>query len=281
MRTIAHLSDLHFGRHEPLVEEALYASLSGARPDLVVVSGDFTQRALKSQFQAARTFLDRLNLLKLVIPGNHDMPLYDIPARLFHPLENFRRYIAPAGIPGARHVDEEIAVLGLNTARRFTGKNGRVSDEQMEEIQRFFQAQKSGVTRILVTHHPLGSAEGHAKVEHAFRSDAALRAVEKAGVHLLLSGHHHQAASGEIDSEIADHDRVLIIHAGTAISNRLRGGEGNSYNLLAVERNRLKVTVMECHSVEGFRPLSETIFVFAAGRWKRSTTQVSAAAVPA
>jgi 3',5'-cyclic AMP phosphodiesterase CpdA len=280
MRNIAHLSDLHFGRHEPLVEEALLASLAGSAPDLVVVSGDFTQRALKAQFAAARAFLDRLSLPKLVIPGNHDVPLYDIPARLFHPMENFRRYIAPAGIPGARHVDDEIAVLGLNTARRFTGKNGRVSDEQMDEIQRFFLAQKSAVTKILVTHHPLGSAEGHAKVEHAFGADAALRAVEKAGVHLLLSGHHHQAASGEIDAETADHDRVLIIHAGTAISNRLRGGEGNSYNLLAVERNRLKITVMECHSLEGFRPVSETTFVFSGGRWTRSATTLSAA-VPA
>ena len=119
MRTIAHLSDLHFGRHEIHVEEALHASLVAAQPDLVAISGDFTQRALRSQFAAARRFLDRLSMPKLVVPGNHDVPVYDVFGRLFRPLDEYHRVVAPAGLPGARLVDEEIAILGLSTPRRF------------------------------------------------------------------------------------------------------------------------------------------------------------------
>jgi 3',5'-cyclic AMP phosphodiesterase CpdA len=279
MRTLAHLSDLHFGRHETHVEEALHESLVGSKPELIVVSGDFTQRARKSQFLAARRFLERLPMPKLLVPGNHDMPL--LIGRLIQPLKNYDRIIAPLGLPGSRHVDNDVALLGLNTARRFTGKNGRVSHEQMAEIQRFFASVPREAMKILVTHHPLGSAEGHDRVEHAFRSEAALRAVEAAGVHLLLSGHHHRSASGEIDAETADHDRMLIIHAGTAISNRLRGPEANSYNLLRVGKNRLNVTVMECNSPAGFHPVSVVTFVLSGGRWERinpETHSVAAAA---
>ena len=269
MRVVAHLSDLHFGHHDDRVEEALLASLREKHPDLVVVSGDFTQRALKAEFAAARRFLDRIAQPKLVVPGNHDVPLYDLLARLFRPLENYCRYIAPAGVPGARLIEDEIAILGLSTARRFTGTNGRVSHEQMDEIRRVFRPIPQAVMKVLVTHHPLGSAEGHAKVEHAFRSGEALRATAEAGVHLLLSGHHHSSASGEIDAEITFDGHILVIHAGTAISTRLRSAEGNTYNLLRIAPDRVSVSVMECSSEAGFRKTSEAVFLLARDVWRR------------
>ena len=270
MRVLAHISDLHFGRHDNRVEEALLASVSEHNPDLVVVSGDFTQRALKSQFTEARHFLDRIRQPKLVVPGNHDVPLYDVFGRLFRPFKYYQRYIAPAGVPGSIVVDDEMAILGLNTARRFTGKNGRVSREQRDAIYRFFRSLPRTLMKVVVTHHPVGSTDNQADVEHAFGSDDAVRVSCDAGVHLLLSGHHHTSASGEIDAETALDDRMLVIHAGTGISTRLRSAEGNTYNLIRVAPERVTVGVMECHSEAGFRKTSEATFLLANDVWRRA-----------
>ena len=60
MGTIVHLSDLHFGRVDPKIVAPLVRTVETAAPDLVVVSGDLTQRARGGQFREARRFLDRL-----------------------------------------------------------------------------------------------------------------------------------------------------------------------------------------------------------------------------
>src|SRR5690242_14627277 len=105
MRTIAQISDLHFGREIGAVIESLLVSLAQHGPDLVVVSGDLTQRARMSEFTQARRFLDRIAEPKLVVPGNHDLPLYNIAARLVRPLRNYNRFIAPVGQPEAFYND--------------------------------------------------------------------------------------------------------------------------------------------------------------------------------
>jgi hypothetical protein len=119
MRTIAQISDLHFGRHIATVAEGLLASLSEQNPDLVVLSGDFTQRARHAEFAEARRFLERIVQPKLVIPGNHDVPLYNLFRRFMTPFAKYHHYVTPMGLPADLFIDEELAVLGLNTARRF------------------------------------------------------------------------------------------------------------------------------------------------------------------
>jgi len=124
MRTLAHISDLHFGRHDERAVEALLASLDHHRPDLVVVSGDFTQRARSSEFAMASAFLARIEAPKLMVPGNHDVPLYDVIGRFLAPLTKYDRYVASAGVPGSVFADDEITVLGLSTGwRRAVGWN--------------------------------------------------------------------------------------------------------------------------------------------------------------
>src|SRR4051812_2596140 len=128
MRTIAHISDLHFGRLDRSVAEGLVADLAERKPSLLVVSGDFTQRAREGQFRAAAEYLKRLPQPQLVVPGNHDVPLYDVVARFFSPLAGYRRIISSDLRPLYR--DEEMLVLGVNTARSFTHKSGWISEEQ-------------------------------------------------------------------------------------------------------------------------------------------------------
>jgi len=258
VRTVAHLSDLHFGRHDPVVVNALLASLEEAAPDLVVVSGDLTQRARRGEFAAARAFLDRLGVPTVVVPGNHDVPLYNVARRFLLPLGRYRRYISAEDWPLYR--DAEIAVLGLNTARSLTFKNGRVSFLQMEHIRAAFAELPGGGWRVLATHHPLASplAAG-TPFKTVGRAGPALMAVADAGVDLLLAGHHHRASSGDATAYIAARRAVLVVQAGTATSTRTRDREPNSFNLLRFAADRLDITVCAPQGTR-FAPVEEAAY---------------------
>ena len=161
MRTVAHISDLHFGRVNTLIPPALRAALLQARPDVVVVSGDLTQRARRLEFAAARTFLDSLPFPQIVVPGNHDVPLHDVMRRWLAPLEKYRQYIS--GDVEPFYADDEVAIQGVSTARSLTWKNGRINRMQVERACTSLTSVGPDVTRIVVTHHPFElPGEGHA-----------------------------------------------------------------------------------------------------------------------
>ena len=268
MRAIAHVSDLHFGRHDPAVAEALLASIDTHRPNLVVVSGDLTQRARSREFRAARQFLERIAPPKLIIPGNHDVPLFDVIARFRRPLANFQRHLGSLLTPIPHFDDDEITVLGLNTARRLTGKNGRISHAQLAQIRSVLGTRPDRVLKVLATHHPLAIPRGGEAIDLAGRSSAALLAIADAGVHLLLSGHYHRSSTGELAAEVAANRSVLVVHAGTAISVRRRGGEANAYNLIRVDNDRLSIAVMGWMPAEGFREVRIARYVLLGGHWR-------------
>ena len=242
MRTIAHISDLHFGAHEPAVVAHLHAALVAIRPDLIVVSGDLTQRAHRSQFAEAAGFLARLEadgFMLLVVPGNHDVPMHKPMARLFWPLRRYGRIIARGR--SCWYADQEIAVLGLASAHGLTVKDGRLTRIQIRSIADSFAGAPAGASRILVTHHPLVSLPGDepGEIEPALRgARRALRAVEAADVHLVLAGHHHlhSVGIGAPDSgpTVSIDPHVMIVQAGTATSFRRRGTP-NSFNLIRLD----------------------------------------------
>lgn len=269
MRRIAHLSDLHFGRHDVTVVDGLSTALSAIRPDVVVISGDLTQRARRAQFAAARDFVAGLRgagLPVIVVPGNHDVPLYDITRRFFSPLARFRRYIEPEHYP--LFADDEVAILGINTARSLTIKDGRVSHEQMACIREKFAAATPGTRRMLVTHHPLVElpwGEGGKQLEAAGRADAALQTALDAGVHLLLAGHHHQPFSGSAATFLAAGHSMLVVQAGSTTSTRLRE-HANSFNLIESDDDRLRIAV-HAWTEGGFEEAAFEAYRFADGRW--------------
>ena len=267
MRTIAQISDLHFGRHDLHVAEDLLANVNQHNPDLIALSGDFTQRARHAEFAEARRFLDRIPHPKLVVPGNHDVPLYNVFARFLTPLAKYDHYVTPIGHPAGFFRDEEIAVLGLNTARGFTRKNGRLSIEQIARIGRVFRDVPRDVFKSVVTHHPLGIPDGETPLDVAGRSRLALAAIANAGVHLLLSGHHHRAMSGGL-AEIGGGGSVLVLHAGTAISTRTRGVEGNTYNLIEISKDRVSVRIMEWKTGQGFHENRKVSYVLQVREWR-------------
>jgi 3',5'-cyclic AMP phosphodiesterase CpdA len=247
MRLIAQISDLHFGAHEPAVVDALEAKLAELRPHLVVVSGDLTQRARRVQFREADAFLRRLEahgLPLIVVPGNHDIPLYNVVRRLFAPLGRYCRIVARGR--SAFYHDEEIAALGLFSAHGLTIKDGRLTRLQIAQIPRVFGHLPRDVIKLLVTHHPLvplPDEEGHR--DQALRgADRALAAVREAHVHLILAGHNHAASADVGGPKLATDAQVMVVQAGTATSWRRRGTP-NSFNLLRITQGRLTLDQLD------------------------------------
>jgi 3',5'-cyclic AMP phosphodiesterase CpdA len=264
MKTIAHLSDLHFGTEVPAVTEALVEDVRESAPSLVIVSGDLTQRARTSQFVAAREYLTRLPHPQLVVPGNHDVPLFDVARRLFSPLARYDRFIG--GDRDPTFCDEEVIVAGVNTARSFTWKNGRISVEQIAALKQ--RLDRGGLRiKIVVTHHPFLPPPGDVGIDLVGRAARAIDVLDTCNVDLLLAGHLHQGYAGDIRTHYPAARRAMIaVQAGTAISRRMRGGEANAYNLLRVERTLITVEVRAWNGT-AFTRLHHTVYIRADDGW--------------
>jgi len=239
MRTVAHLSDPHFGRIERATVQALIATVTEARPDIVVVSGDLTQRAKEREFQEARQFLEALPSPQIVVPGNHDVPLYNVLARALKPLRNYQRYISKDLEPF--YSDDEIAIVGINTARSLTFKNGRINRQQVARSCARLEACGENRTRVIVSHHPFDLPESHELHGLIGRAHMAMTGFARCRVDLILSGHLHISYTSESAPryKIPGHS-ALVIHAGTATSTRARG-ELNSFNIIQVDRSSVSI----------------------------------------
>jgi 3',5'-cyclic AMP phosphodiesterase CpdA len=239
MKSIVHLSDMHFGTEDKTVLEGLLADLDGVtsqRPTLVAISGDLTQRARAKQFQVARHFLDNLLVPYIVVPGNHDIPLYDLFRRFWKPLDLYKQYITDDLTPV--FMQDDLAVMGITTAHGLTSKHGRVTKEMANKVCATLSA-SDAPWKILVAHHPF--VIPHGVDEPAVKgADFALPQLEHCGVDVILGGHLHIAHASDAAGFRSDDHKIICVAAGTAISDRLRG-EPNSYNRLVIDGEMLTV----------------------------------------
>jgi 3',5'-cyclic AMP phosphodiesterase CpdA len=270
MTRIVHLSDLHFGAHDERLVTAVEARVHEEKPDLVVISGDFTQRARTDQFRDACAFLGRLREAGhevLAIPGNHDVPLYDVLRRFLSPLTRYKRFIDDTLCP--YHELPGVTVLGINTARSLTFSDGRISHEQIDFIRDFFSRRDPKAFRVLVTHHPLFAlpvGDGPELGKAVGRHELALDAIGEAGVDMLLAGHNHRASTHDARDLVTRAGSALVVQAGTATSVRLRDEE-QSFNRIEIEGERVTVTV-EGWAGDRFAPADGQRFVREGDRWR-------------
>jgi 3',5'-cyclic AMP phosphodiesterase CpdA len=200
----------------------------------------------------------------LGVPGNHDVPLYDVLRRFLSPLARYRRFIdenlSPfIELPG-------VAVLGINTARSLTFKDGRINKEQVEFIRETFARTPSEAMRVLVTHHPLFALRVGEQVDRAIgRQELALDVIEESGVDMLLAGHNHHASSQDASDLVTRLGGVLVVQAGTATSTRVREQE-QSFNVIDIAEGQATITV---HAWSGtdFRPNDARRYKWRDGRW--------------
>jgi len=265
MRTIVHLSDIHFGRIDPALVDRLSSAITQISPDLLAVSGDLTQRARRSEFAAARTFLDALPFPRLVVPGNHDVPLYNVFTRFFTPLARYTHAITADLSPVFS--DDEVIVVGVNTARSFTVGEGKINEEQIDEIVGHLSGVPPDLIRIVVTHHPFDLPKGMPEVRLLGRAAKAMAKLSAAGADLFLAGHLHISHIGHTAERyrIAGHS-ALVVQAGT-VSTRSRG-EQPSFNVLRIHRPEIAVERLVWDpNRAGFSEAAASVFRHTATGW--------------
>ncbi len=256
MRTVAHLSDLHFGRIDYALLGPLRDAVQQARPDVLAVTGDLTQRARGRQFREARAFLDTLPRPQIVIPGNHDVPLDRVISRFLRPLHGFRKYIC--GDLEPFYADGEIAVAGVNTARSLTWKGGRINARQVAAACARFTGREKLIT-IVATHHPFELPDGRPEGDRLGRARMALRQLAGCGADIFLAGHLHLAWTALTAGP------ALFVQAGT-VSTRGRG-QPPSFNVLRIEAQG--VAVEQWTAPEGrFGPRAVYSFERRQGVWQ-------------
>ncbi len=242
VRTIAHLSDIHFDAVDTAVADALVRDLVDRKPDLLVLSGDLTMRARVGQFRAAAAYLVRLPKPQIVLAGNHDVPLFNVIRRWVAPLGRFQRLVTSEMLPVYR--DDELLVIGLNTAsrgsRRLSGfwKDGRVDESQLEAAAKLLRSAPAGVAKIIVTHHPFASPDKEHEGDTVGNGPAVLHVLHDAGVEMLLAGHLHHAY------HVTMPQGTISLQAGSACSTRRRG-RANSYNWIAIDGTSIAVEVRD------------------------------------
>ena len=257
MPEILHISDLHFGPpFLPDRAEAAHRIAERRDPDVVVVSGDFTQRAREEQFRAAREYLEAFGAPVAVTPGNHDVPLYRVHERLFAPYRLYRRYISEelnevVRLPG-------LCIVCLNSSRRFTLDNGRIRRWQLEFARDAFAEAPASDTRVLVTHHHLAPPPDFEGGNVMPKAKRAIEAFTRMDVDLILAGHMHRAYIGDSLDFFPGGEReqgIVIVQCGTTTSARGRGRERlkNSLNYIRTTDSEIAVTHYLWREDEGER----------------------------
>ena len=269
MTTVAHVSDIHFGRVEPRLIAALVRTITAVAPNLVAVSGDLTQRARRRQFRDARRFLDLLPFPVLVVPGNHDVPLFNIPARLLNPYGGYQRHIQWNLEPIFE--SEDLIAVGLNSARSFPFHGGgRLNEVQVARAAARLRSAGSAAVKVVVTHHPFDLPATHADEHLIGRADMAMRELAEAGADLFLAGHLHVSHVGTTATRYQLGGRsALIVQAGT-MSTRHRG-ELNTINVLDLTRDRIAVRRYAWNqSADAFEVSWERSFDCAPDGWQQA-----------
>jgi 3',5'-cyclic AMP phosphodiesterase CpdA len=239
MRKIVHLSDLHFGRVDGELLAPLRSRIEALAPHLVVVSGDLTQRAKPHQFREAKAFLDSLPQPQLVVPGNHDVPLYNVFQRFLSPLGKYKRIVTRDLTP--EFMDDEIAVVGINTARSLVFKDGRINSEQVAHVKSRLCNLDDRVVKIVVTHHPFDVPEDHDDSEIVDKAVRAMQAFSECGADVMLAGHLHKSHTVQSTERYKTSGHAaLLVQAGTATSTRARG-ETNTFNCLKVTSDDIEI----------------------------------------
>jgi 3',5'-cyclic AMP phosphodiesterase CpdA len=261
---ILHISDVHVGPpFHPEIAARLIAQAHAIKPDLLVISGDFVQRAdYRAQWHAARALLDALPGPQLVVPGNHDVPLYNAHLRLFNPLGRYRHYISRelnpiVELPG-------LVVVGACSAHGLTVDGGRLSAGQRARLRRALAGYGTDTCKVVVWHHPLLNPPGLHKNRAMAGAAAAMELLDDCDVELLLCGHLHISYVGNtLDVASQLRQGTIICQSGTTTSRRGYGREQgkNSCNLIEVEPKVIRISQLLYADEAGrFLPVAEHVF---------------------
>ncbi len=232
MTKLLQISDLHFGTEQPDVVAALLALSDEKKPDVLVVSGDITQRATREQFTRAKGFCDRLQVAQMIcLPGNHDIPLHDPWARLVRPYAAYQRAFGPVLEPEL--LTDSLCIATVNTTRWWRHKNGEVSQAQIERVCEQLSRAAPKQLRVVVVHQPVHVLRRQDEHDLLRGWQAAVQKWAAAGADIVMGGHIHLPYVCELSSTVGGlKRRMWCVQAGTAVSSRIRREAPNSVNLI-------------------------------------------------
>jgi predicted MPP superfamily phosphohydrolase len=239
---IIHFSDLHFGRIQDLVLSDLekYLKENQETLSLVILTGDLTQRAKKAQFIAAKDFLEKIKTPIFVVPGNHDVPLYNLFLRFFTPYSRFRKYMG--NLISNYYEDDDVAVFGLWTVNPYRIQAGKISESDILNVAEKFKAVPDHKIKILAGHHPIATYE-EPKIKKLFEKLIALKP------DFLMWGHDHQSSIKYFEDKTKT--LPIMLASGTTVSSRVRV-EANSFNLITITGADVQIKTMVHEQGKGF-----------------------------
>ena len=246
MTRIALLADLHFGSVPEGLEKRLHADLERLGLDLIVIAGDITLRSRQREFEHARAWLETLRAPLLLLPGNHDLPVWNLVERFTRPFARYWRSVGHPLMPVFE--DERVVVVGLNTTARWQPhlrwQEGTARRRDIQAMRTLLAEAAPDKARIVASHHPLISVEGFPRARPARRAAEVLAMLGAQGVEMVMSGHIHQAFAVELQQLPG---RLIAVGAPTALSWRMRG-EPNGFWLIEVLPGAFTLTL---HSFDG------------------------------
>ncbi len=230
---ILHLSDLHFGTETDALVNSLSSIIDKLSPNLVIISGDFTQIASEEEYISAQSFMARLHVPVFCVPGNHDISRYNLFERFTDPFKGYKRFIAKDLDPFLQL--DNIAIQGINSARpilpHWNWANGAVSEKQIQKMSRNLCA--GDHVKICVLHHPVHTSDVASIPVKVYGAEKFIKTIDQIGVDLVLTGHVHNASVTQID-------KTIYISASTALSSRLRGEE-NGFNVININNRSVNI----------------------------------------
>lgn len=262
MTRLALIADLHFGREQKLLLPHLLTAIHAAAPDYVVIAGDFVQRARPAHFRPARAFVDQLQAPWIAVPGNHDIPLYNIASRLLWPRAAYRRHIATQTEPFIQ--TKTATLIGIDTTDPLRVQRGRITDDQIDRVCATIK-QDDGRLPIIIAHHPFHQKpEVEKKLMHG--AARALEAWSDCGPHVILSGHLHSFLVEPFVTRKGA-GQTLQIHCGSSTSTRHRGNP-NDLAILDITGSGIAISRQIFDPVQGFTEHANYAYAVTPSGWQ-------------
>ncbi|CAL1690129.1 3',5'-cyclic adenosine monophosphate phosphodiesterase CpdA [Brevundimonas subvibrioides] len=253
MRTgrLLQFSDVHFGVEHPHACAAALEYAHATPTDLILITGDITQKGLPDEFAAAGEWIRAMPTPRFVIVGNHDVPYYSLGARLFRPWKAFEDATGHPAHDG-EFVSDNVMVRGVVTARgwqaRANWSKGVIDLDQTRRAAEALRQAPVGALRILACHHPLIEMIGTPMTGDVKRGDAAAEIFAEAGVDLITTGHVHVPFAIPIDLS----DRCSYAVGCGTLSKRERGTPP-SFNQIEWTAHEIVVTAIAWDG-QAFKP---------------------------
>lgn len=267
MTRILHISDTHFGTEVPAVVEAIVKQAVALKPDIVILSGDVTQRARRAEFAAAKEFFTRIGApVHLAVPGNHDLPLYDVFTRSLNPYRFYRKFFGPR--QQVWH-DGRMAIACLDAThplRHTRGKTKLKSARDLLESAR----RAIGPNGLLgvAEHQPLDVKIPNDMPEILMNAAQTAQLFAEYRVDIVFSGHVHFPLIRDTRELFRLPRHFIISGAGTAVSRRTRSNAPNSFNVVDIRDGGVAIALHAYQPQGDFEVAHQAVFSRDEGGWR-------------